>query len=974
MSFQNGSDGRTRTISPDASTLVRIAELKPGLKIPLQSSIKAVVSLIWPYSSSSRTISVLLAEPDFRLRRDGGQIRVQFSEPCARAVAGSGIETGDEVILSLVGAEWTNVADGITLPGKSVEGELRFNNDLLLGVHRDDKKIASLEIHQPPIDSSSPPQSPSVRIPETPHTPGPTRVLSGRPPSPSNTWSSPAFLKRSRTSYEASPDPIAKLFLEDEDYVNVRSAKRARFLRGSGQWRLSSNSPRPAEPPEATQMSRENTELEDGMLFPASEPRGLEVDSLSVAVPEAQAVEGLLQTEEQKRLESSDLAGDKSRAPSISAAQTTAKSDVLPTFAPQIAITDRKSPQPQVPDSSHVNEGFDMVGLEKHQAVQLSDHSKPPHRGGQPSQSTNEHLTARNDAAARDNKSLQASPPDAQFIGEPRNIEVSASIMSNITEPQDQQADVQAESNGVQPQPIGSGLKQSDSFTADLPQSMPSMQTLSAHNTQLEEVNHYESLRDKPRSSSQEEHDDRFHEAIKEASGPVQQDSIAKSKAVEMAGEISDHRNEDSLHLQSPVRAEFGLNQVETRVQQKDISSAPYAPEAINEAPDSARPESMAMSVSKDSGNGQRFKEHVEAPESAQVSPPASQKPSQEHIDPALNDAFLHPPAIPLRPSNDSQEQNLDASQLATPPATQKSQKEADQASSLVVQDRSLSQRDQSSGSDFTQPNHLLSPASPVSISRQPEDSAKDLEVATGGMLEEMKPLSPLRETSAEAPTGETTRSMALEKDKVQHTAEASAEMDVEHKGQALEVASVNDKSSRQILPQEATRALPTMADSVAEPSGFRTQYSYFAPLSTIGSQFGCELDVIAIVTSITTIKRAKSGQKDFHLFLRLSDPSFFPSSIAVQLFRPFKAALPLAALGDAVLLRNVKVQSQNRKPVLVSGPTSAWVVFKDETGEANGPPVEYGSQEEDFAKGLEKWWNDLAKHIKQLMTANRSD
>ncbi|KAK4980965.1 hypothetical protein LTR28_010688 [Elasticomyces elasticus] len=85
---------------------VPIAEL--ALSLPSQDTkvIKAVVSVIWLYSSSTTKAMVLLAEPDIRLRRDKGQVIVQLFGASAQAFAGFRIRIGDEVLLAPQGVEW----------------------------------------------------------------------------------------------------------------------------------------------------------------------------------------------------------------------------------------------------------------------------------------------------------------------------------------------------------------------------------------------------------------------------------------------------------------------------------------------------------------------------------------------------------------------------------------------------------------------------------------------------------------------------------------------------------------------------------------------------------------------------------------------------------------------------------------------------------------------------------------------------
>lgn len=92
-----------------------------------------MVTLIWPYSSATKAVAFLLAEPDFRLRRTRGQVRVQFSGSSASKINASGIESGDEVILSLDGVEFVH-GEAVSTPGRGVEFELRFTERLLLEV------------------------------------------------------------------------------------------------------------------------------------------------------------------------------------------------------------------------------------------------------------------------------------------------------------------------------------------------------------------------------------------------------------------------------------------------------------------------------------------------------------------------------------------------------------------------------------------------------------------------------------------------------------------------------------------------------------------------------------------------------------------------------------------------------------------------------------------------------------------------
>jgi hypothetical protein len=116
------------------SAHIPIAQLTPLLAAPASRSIKAVVTLTWPYSSATGSVAFLLSEPDFRLRRTRGQVRVQFSGSSAKEVAKSGIASGDQVILSLNGVEWVHEGATVATPGRGVEFELKFTERLLLQV------------------------------------------------------------------------------------------------------------------------------------------------------------------------------------------------------------------------------------------------------------------------------------------------------------------------------------------------------------------------------------------------------------------------------------------------------------------------------------------------------------------------------------------------------------------------------------------------------------------------------------------------------------------------------------------------------------------------------------------------------------------------------------------------------------------------------------------------------------------------
>jgi hypothetical protein len=207
---------------------VHIAELHPELTGRDSKQFKAAVTLIWPYSSSQREFALLLAEPEFRLRRKKGQVRARFSGSSAKALATTGVGIGDEVVLSVRGARF--VQEGtINTPGRSIDWELEYTQTLIVQVFRDGNEIANLEL---------------LDIAPTPAPQSPVRRIFNAIPSPMQQWTSPAFLKRARLSdgpfFEAPYDPLA-----DENADGHDKKRRRTSYRDWKAWTYSARTPSP---------------------------------------------------------------------------------------------------------------------------------------------------------------------------------------------------------------------------------------------------------------------------------------------------------------------------------------------------------------------------------------------------------------------------------------------------------------------------------------------------------------------------------------------------------------------------------------------------------------------------------------------------------------------------------------------------------------------------------------------------------
>lgn len=147
---------------------------------------------------------------------------------------------------------------------------------------------------------------------------------------------------------------------------------------------------------------------------------------------------------------------------------------------------------------------------------------------------------------------------------------------------------------------------------------------------------------------------------------------------------------------------------------------------------------------------------------------------------------------------------------------------------------------------------------------------------------------------------------------------------------------------------------------------GFRSNFSYFVPLATLPSHFATTVDVLAIGISSTPITRSNSGTKDYNQTIYITDPSstaLHPTVTSAQIFRPNSRCFPHVEKGDALLLRDFKVQSFQKRLSLLSTESSAWATFhKGADVQILGPPVELGAEERGFARGLWDWWASLSE------------
>ncbi|KAH9875862.1 hypothetical protein IAQ61_003327 [Plenodomus lingam] len=246
---------------------LRIADLSPTLPEFESKHFRASVILIWPYSSSQRQFSLLLADPDFRLRRRNGQVRVRFTGSSAKAIATTGAGIGDELLLSLRGAQFVKQG-AIQTPGRSIDWELEYEQTVVVQVFRNGSQLANLELND---------------VAPTPVSRSPSHRVSLGGPSPSQQWSSPAVLKRIRLSdglsFEAPYDPLT----EDVEHGHVKKRRRKSY-RDWKTWTYSARTPSPEKDDEIEE------DLEDDMEHSPIHMRQLPDTPVSPAKPESPSV------------------------------------------------------------------------------------------------------------------------------------------------------------------------------------------------------------------------------------------------------------------------------------------------------------------------------------------------------------------------------------------------------------------------------------------------------------------------------------------------------------------------------------------------------------------------------------------------------------------------------------------------------------------------------------------------------------
>lgn len=266
----------TPSLAPGAKENVPIAQLCPELADQATRIVGGEITVVWPYSLVTKSIAFKLVETDFRLRRDKGQVRIDFHGAAGKAVSDAVLEGGDTVRLGLDGVAWERASpETVARPG-TLEWQLKFSNRLRLHVCRaETREEVTIDIDIPETDIAPELEIPRsitpVNGPSTPDVAPSKDVNMGQSPITSlpakrlasttfeaDEYASPAFIKRARVSYGSLFEGGLDSIMGGQNGSSRR--KRPRFSMNSN-WKYSSRTPSP-EPEPTSQLEEDENDDE----------------------------------------------------------------------------------------------------------------------------------------------------------------------------------------------------------------------------------------------------------------------------------------------------------------------------------------------------------------------------------------------------------------------------------------------------------------------------------------------------------------------------------------------------------------------------------------------------------------------------------------------------------------------------------------------------------------------------------------
>ena len=218
----------------DTPGQIPIASLSPS-SLDDSSHILALVVLVWPYSSSTETLALLLADPDIRKRKSKGQVKVVFRHGCAREVARTKVGIGDVVKLGLDGCEWTETGEAVSTPGKKIEWDLEYRRRVVLQILRGGEFQSG--VNYTANESTATITNGTNGVVNGTYSPRP--LLNGVNHRTPSTIQVPYLTPQKSLRTAGRPtfvDVAFDLAAEDDGYVPGQGRKRTKFARNSGAW------------------------------------------------------------------------------------------------------------------------------------------------------------------------------------------------------------------------------------------------------------------------------------------------------------------------------------------------------------------------------------------------------------------------------------------------------------------------------------------------------------------------------------------------------------------------------------------------------------------------------------------------------------------------------------------------------------------------------------------------------------------
>ena len=996
----------TSTFPP--SERVRIADLEQAHVTAAIAGkyVEATISLVWPYSSSTRKFSVLLSEYDsgsFKTRR---QVKVTFHNGAAKAAQESKIGIGDTIRLSLEASELTKRLDEISTPGKRLENDVEFRRQLTLEMSPG--KADARVVHYVWNGTPSPEPTPAVN--------GVVTELKGVTAVPSKISidiGTPAVRKKLRLSsgsyFDSSLDPFA----DDREYVYGRSAKRTKFARRSSAWMYVNDDAEDETTEEAPtspnidvsptkavangfELSLASSALEQTITEPEPEPP-------SMAEQAAETVDLITPVEERTRPEL------ELEMPKHIAALDQTLDDRIAMPPPQLPTTPVRRAERHIVLSDDESDETSTPYLHPLASPGLPMVSPFVTRFG----ADIGYFSAAGSTSELDASSVSTRERNASVSNSGESVEIveAHSYDNGIIDSDD---DGGATQDQQQVSNLEDVVEDEDMYGApEFPQPLhetqkePSKAALSALDMLEEFIN-----------SSTIELEPAVEEAAlmspSVASGPASRDD--ESDIIEQSPAVQSL--DGALDAQEPSPASY-----HGQVTQEGISSLiQQQPLHVIEFPESP----VKDDVESSSGDAEVLEEdtvvvhsgvEVVVSGSKSISPEVpieiqdqesdtGSKPKEERGDGTPDEVTIATSGIVMETA-----QPQDSNLLPTPDQTQEGTSlgtdinqdkrlPINEVSNLPTPDQTQLQENLPlQSSSFQQPEEVRSPKGEIIVDQVIEKTTEEQELQPQSSApEEMTPhihrrISQRLTRKSAAPEPIETPYFTPKRQIESSGTPAHERSQLPQSTQALPSSPTTSARRRSSRLQRNT-ASPEVARSHEQEEiqeeplspieedartqrpktpGLSTLHSYYPALGSLEEYFGAETDIIAIcVEDSTPAERAKRGPKDWHTTLRVADESSDSSAKskqAVQIFRHNKTALPNTRRGDVVLLRHFKVQTEKHKPLLLSTDISAWAVFdRDSEGHRepaiSGPVPEYGENERTHVQNLMSWWRETAQGL----------